>query len=168
MTAGLGGCQEGSWRSSLNEAPLFCFIPPIIFLCCCRGRDQIPGGRGVSPSVSPDGDPPRQTPLGSQPMDGPGCSAATGLSPAPPPGKPKHVQDFPPKIDLSFSVFSFFLPLSLLCCHPVSPPPPPPCWRVCRKPEVSPSAAPFEMSDPRGFVLSRDEKVPNAALNGSR
>lgn len=29
-------------------------------------------------------------------------------------------------------------------------------------------AARFETSDLRGFVLSRDEKVPNAALNGSR
>lgn len=106
--------------SSLNKAPLFCRAPPPpIFLCWCRGRDQIPGERGDSSSASPDQDPrPRQTPLGDQPTERLGCSAATGLWLAPPPRKPKCVQDFPPKIDLSSSVFSFFLPLSLLAVTP--------------------------------------------------
>ena len=101
------------WRwSSLNKAPLF--RPPSSFCADGRGRDQIPAERGGSSSTSPDRDPPRQTPLGDQPAEGLGCLATTGLSPASPPGKPKRVQDFPPKIDLSFSVFFLFLPLSLL------------------------------------------------------
>lgn len=117
--------------------------------------------------MSPDQDPPWQTPLGDQSTEGLGCLATTGLLPAPP-GKPKRVQDFPPKIDLSFSVFSFFLPLSLLAVTPSPLCRLRPAGGVRWKPKVSPSAAPFEMSDPHGFVLSTDEKVPNAALNGSR
>lgn len=172
---GLGGCWDGLWRASLGffgrspgagaalTKPLY--SPPIIFLRWCRGRDQIPreGLGGQLLLFSWPGSP-RQTLLGDQLMEGPGRSATTGLSPAPPPLEAQTCAG------LSAQDWPFFLCLFLLslpfspCCHPVSPPPPPPCQGVRWKPEVSPSAAPFEMSDPRGFVLSRDEKVPNAAL----
>lgn len=88
-----------------------------------------------------------------------------GLSPALP-GEPKHVQDVPPKTDLSFSVFSFFPFLSLL--SPLLPSAASALTGLHWRPEVSPSASPLEMPVPCGFVLSRDEKVLNAALNGSR
>lgn len=89
------------------------------------------------------------------------------LRPAPHPGKPKRVQAFPLNIDLSFSVFSFFLPLSLLAVTPS------PLRHLRSAGGIAGNMGsllrppPFEMSDPRGFVLARDEKVPNAAPNGS-
>lgn len=172
---GLGGCQEGWWRASLalcqilwhwshlNKSPLRLFFP-IIFLRWCRGRDQIPSEREGSSSALLAGIP-LANPTGFPAHAGTGIPAAMGLLFHL--GSPNVCRTFHPRLtflSLSFPSFSPFL--SLLSPHLPSAASAltGPRWRS----EVSPSASPLEMSVPCGLVLSRDEKVLNAALNGSR
>lgn len=147
---GLGGCWGvcagpawGLWQipwcwSSLNEASL-CFFPPH-HLVLMPGKGPDPWGKGRQLLYVSQLSSLWQTPPGGHPTRGLGCSAAWGC----PPGKPTCVQDFPPQIDLSFSVFSFFLPFSLLAVTPSPLYHLHPAGGFTGNPEVLPQPPPWE------------------------
>lgn len=125
--------------------PLYYFHPPVpsSFYADAGEGTRSSGRRNAAPPHLLARIPQRAL-LGDQPMEASGCSAATGLLPAP------STQETQTCAGLSAPDWPFFLCLLLLslpfspCCHPISSPPPLPCLGICWKPEVSPSAALFK------------------------
>lgn len=175
---GLGGCQEGWWRASLAfcvrffgtgaalTKPLYVYFWPSSF-CADAGEETRSPVKGEAAPLHSWLGSPWQTPRGSQPMQGLGLWVPWGCHLLFHLGSPNVCRTFHPRLtflSLSFPSFSPFLSLLSPCLPSAAS-----ALKGLRwGPEVSPSASPLEMSVPCGFVLSRDEKVLNAALKGSR
>lgn len=176
---GLGGCQEGWWRASLAfcgrlsgigaalTKPLYVYFSPSSF-CADAGEETGSPVKGKAAPLHSWLGSPLANPTGFPAHGGTGIQAAVGLSPALPPGDPKRVQDLPPRTDLSFSCLFLLSPPFSPCCHPFSPPLPLPWQGFAGDLRSLPQLPPCKCQFLGGFVLSRDEKVLNAALNGSR
>lgn len=159
---GLVGCQEGWWRASLAfcgrfygtgaalRKLLYVYFSPSPFRADAGEESRSPGKGKAAPLHSWLG---CWLPWG--------CHLLFHL------GSPNVCRTFHPRLtflSLSFPSFSPFLSLLSPCVPSTASALTGLHWR----PKVSPSASPLEMSVPCGFVHSRDEKVLNAALNGSR